>query len=210
MSPSSSPSHSHSHSRSQSPTAVDCQWPEINSDYEFSEERVTLGADDDGDVLDELEDTSNYPKLPKPSSVVRESIGMKPGRTGVKGVLRDRNELNALEEMRRRAKIREMNERMERMDLGGMTYLEEKAFDEEAERQHELDAENDWEERRRTRMEFRTGRFGHLREIGVSNFVGTIENEAPNVWVVVHVYDQVRPFIRYSLFSHKNLTIIVL
>ena len=179
-------------SRSQSPSSIhrraDYQWPEINSDFESSEEKGLVDSNDDQDVLDELEDTSNYPKVSKTTNVVRESIGMGPGRTGVKGVIRDRKEMNTIERERQRVKLKETNERMERMNLGGMTYLEEKAFDEAK----EAEDDNSWEERRKTRMEFRSGKFGHLREIGVSNFVGAIENEAPNVWVVVHLYDRVR------------------
>ncbi|THG96990.1 hypothetical protein EW145_g7681, partial [Phellinidium pouzarii] len=33
------------------------------------------------------------------------------------------------------------------------------------------------------------GRFGHLREVGVNNFVAAVEEEARGVWVVVHLYE---------------------
>jgi hypothetical protein len=145
-------------------------------------------------VLDELEDTSGFPKTKSNrGEVMRESIGMRPGRTGVKGVLRDRREHIDLEKEKRGWKVKEMNERMERMNLGGMTFSEEQAFDEQQKEEGERRTVQgvDWAERRRTKMEMRTGRFGHLREVGVSNFVGAIEDEAPGVWVVVHIYDRV-------------------
>jgi hypothetical protein len=94
-----------------------------------------------------------------------------------------------------------MNERMERMNLGGMNFLEEQAFDEQQKGEGERRAVQvaDWVERRRTKMEMRTGRFGHLREVGVSNFVGTVEDETPEVWFVVHIYNRVS-FHRWFIF----------
>jgi len=179
-----SPSSSPTRSRSSSPTS---RWPEVNSDFESPDENVA-GSDDD--VLDELEDTSGFPKVNKSreDTISRESIGMKPGRTGVKGVIRDRREVVELERERRGRRIKELNKRMESMNLGGMTVEEEKAFDEEEEKRRF--AEEEWDEMRRARKESRSGKFGHLREVGVTNFVSAIEDEDPNVWVVVHIYHQ--------------------
>ena len=88
-----------------------------------------------------------------------------------------------------------MNQKMERMNLGGMTYDEEKEFDEREARRIEMLESIDWRETEQTRSELRSGKFGHLREVGVRNFVSAIDEEAQGVWVVVHIYDQVSSFI---------------
>ena len=96
---------------------------------------------------------------------------MGPGRTGVKGVIRDRNEAAARERSRKGEERAELAARMERANLGGKTFLEE------------LDDPIALEGRQR-------GRFGHLREVGLSGFVPAVEEDR-NVWVVVHIYDPV-------------------
>jgi hypothetical protein len=96
---------------------------------------------------------------------------MGPGRTGVKGVIRDRNEAAARERSRKAEELAELAARMERANLGGKTFLEE------------LDDPITLEGRQR-------GRFGHLREVGLSGFVPAVEEDR-NVWVVVHIYDPV-------------------
>ncbi|KAI9510870.1 hypothetical protein F5148DRAFT_1175618 [Russula earlei] len=98
-----------------------------------------------------------------------DSIGMGPGRTGVKGVIRDRNEAAAREHSRKAEELAELAARMERANMGGMTFLEE--------RNERVGLE------RRER-----GRFGHLREVGLKGFVPAVEEDR-NVWVVVHIYD---------------------
>lgn len=98
-----------------------------------------------------------------------DSIGMGPGRTGVKGVIRDRNEAAARERSRKTEELAELAARMERANLGGKTFLEER------------DGAFTLERRQR-------GRFGHLREVGLEGFVPAVE-EDQNVWVVVHIYD---------------------
>jgi hypothetical protein len=60
---------------------------------------------------------------------------------------------------------------MERANLGGKTFLEERDEPTILERQQR-------------------GRFGHLREVGLKGFVPAVE-ENQNVWVVVHIYDPV-------------------
>ena len=102
-----------------------------------------------------------------------DSIGMGPGRTGVKGVIRDRNEAAARERSRKVEELGELAARMEHANLGGRTFLEE---------QNELDLLEPPER----------GRFGHLREVGLKGFVPAVEDQ--NVWVVVHIYDPVRAF----------------
>lgn len=109
----------------------------------------------------------------------QESIGMGPGRTGVKGVIRDQHEAAALQASRRAREMEEVRRRMERANLGGKTFLEEEA-EKEA-----LDPE------RRTDILGlpKTGRFGHLREVGRGGFVSAVEREDRGVWVVVHLYE---------------------
>ncbi|KAG1829946.1 thioredoxin-like protein [Suillus variegatus] len=109
----------------------------------------------------------------------QESIGMGPGRTGVKGVIRDQHEAAALQASRRAREMEEVRRRMERADLGGKTFLEEEA---------EKDA-LDPEKRTNVLGMPKTGRFGHLREVGRGGFVSAVEREDRGVWVVVHLYE---------------------
>jgi len=97
------------------------------------------------------------------------SIGMGPGRTGVKGVIRDRDEAAARERSKKADELANLAARMDRANLGGKTFLED---------QNES-ATLEWRQR---------GRFGHLREVGWKGFVPAVE-EDQNVWVVVHIYD---------------------
>ena len=113
---------------------------------------------------------------------------MGPGRTGVKGVIRDRNEAAARERSRKAEESAELAARMERANLGGKTFLEER------------DGAVTLERRQR-------GRFGHLREVGLEGFVSAVE-EDQNVWVVVHIYDPVRAFttiLRLAWATHLSL-----
>ena len=50
---------------------------------------------------------------------------MGPGRTGVKGVIRDRAEAESLARAKRAEEIRELNRAMEKASLGGKTWAEE-------------------------------------------------------------------------------------
>jgi len=102
------------------------------------------------------------------------SIGMGPGRTGVKGVIRDRDEAAARERSKKVDELANLAARMERANLGGKTFLED--------------------QNERTTLEWgQRGRFGHLREVGLKGYVPAVE-EDQNVWVVVHIYDPVRAF----------------
>ena len=112
-----------------------------------------------------------------------------PGRTGVKGVIRDRNEVERSTRDKRATEIKELNQNMEKASLTGMTYLEEKA----------LEQDEELEELRfaRVRDNGRTshgggGRFGHLREVGLDGFLKAVEAEERHIWVVVHLYHPVR------------------
>ena len=125
-----------------------------------------------------------------PQDAPEGSIGMGPGRTGVKGVIRDRAEANERARETRAREIKELNQRMEKASLGGKTFLEE-----ERERQIEealleggLLGGNELEGIVPGKGKMR---FGHLREVGVKNFVSSVEKEARDVYVVVHLYDPV-------------------
>jgi len=97
------------------------------------------------------------------------SIGMGPGRTGVKGVIRDHDEAAARERSKKADELTNLAARMERANLGGNTFLED-------------------QNERETLEGRQRGRFGHLREVGLKGFVPAVEDDQ-NVWVVVHIYD---------------------
>ncbi|KAJ3737755.1 thioredoxin-like protein [Lentinula guzmanii] len=121
----------------------------------------------------------------------QESIGMGPGRTGVKGVIRDRDEA---EEINRQKRIHEMDDlrrKMEKGNLGGKTFLEEereKVGDEKVDELvvKEREKEN---ERKDVFGRPREGKFGHLREVDVHNYLSAVEKEERGIWVVVHLYE---------------------
>ena len=134
----------------------------------------------------------------------KESIGMGPGRTGVKGVIRDRNEALSRERDRQKRDIDELNAKLEKSTLGGKTYLDEERekaripgyegkVDELIVKERELmqalkGGKGDKRDMFGRRKE---GRFGHLREVGAEGFVDCIDEDR-GVWVLVHLYDQVR------------------
>jgi len=124
-----------------------------------------------------------------------ESIGMGPGRTGVKGVIRDRNEALEREREKKERELEATRLKMEKANLGGKTYLEEER--EKAARGEKADDLVYGEHEKsqalrhdRTGLQ-KQGRFGHLREIGVKNFLNAVEKEERGIWVVVHLFDPV-------------------
>lgn len=167
--------------RSPSPDAA--KWPDDNDADNYS----------DGD--------GSPRRLPstvqsKPSGGV--GVGI-PGRTGVKGVIRDRNEAERSARDKRTAEIEDLNKRMEKASLTGMTYLEERALepDENGQKFEEITFA-------RVRDNGRTnhgggGRFGHLREVGLEGFLKAVEQEERHVWVVLHLYHSVRFIDLYCL-----------
>ena len=119
---------------------------------------------------------------------------MGPGRTGVKGVIRDRDEANSTARDKRALEIAEINKKMEKASLGGKTFLEEEREREIEKRLREgptrID-EKDYKEKTDAFGRVKEGRFGHLREVGVSGFVDAVEKEERGVWVVLHLYEPV-------------------
>lgn len=114
---------------------------------------------------------------------------MGPGRTGVKGVIRDQHEAHAIQAAKREKEMEALRKRMERGNLGGKTFLEE----EREKRALEGELEDFGLGVRRDMLgRPKEGRFGHLREVGRGGFVAAVEREERGVWVVIHLYEPVR------------------
>jgi len=131
-------------------------------------------------------------KAQKNREAQSESIGMGPGRTGVKGVIRDRDEAAEIQREKRAKESEELRQKMEATDLGGKTFLEEER--EKASRGEKADdlvirEITKTQGKRDVFGQKREGRFGHLREVGIKGFLGAVEKEETDVWVVVHLYD---------------------
>ncbi|KAH8077484.1 hypothetical protein BXZ70DRAFT_696753 [Cristinia sonorae] len=171
------PSRSSSPVRTPSPSspARIAQWPPHDSDEEFD-------YDSDEARRRAIED--------KLQSQNEESIGMGPGRTGVKGVIRDRKEAEANQRSKRAEGVNELNKRMEKASLGGKTWAEEeKERLEEKAREEGKTFEEFVSRGEATSSHDRRGRFGHLREVGLQGYLQAIEGEEKDVWVVMHIYD---------------------
>lgn len=120
---------------------------------------------------------------------------MAPGRTGVKGVIRDRDEAVGLERKKKAREMENIRKRMEAENLGGKTYLQEereKASRGEAQFDDLILKELEKDLMKRDVFGVPRARFGFLREVGVKQFVKAVEQEETGVWVVVHIYDPVR------------------
>lgn len=126
-----------------------------------------------------------------------DAIGMGDGRTGVKGVIRDRDEAEARKREAGRRGAEAARRRMEGMALSARTVEEDAAAERRARARAEGRAASDDEEDEEGRAArtdvwgVQKGRFGHLREVGVRGFVEAVEEER-GVWVVIHLYDPVR------------------
>ncbi|KAJ1305454.1 hypothetical protein OPQ81_000464 [Rhizoctonia solani] len=131
------------------------------------------------------------PESPVDSPQAHNSIGMGPGRTGVKGVIRDRAEARARENSRRAQEMAELNAKLEKTAITARTFKEDEAakkLEDEEQDAKERYRRRRWRELKERAMGGRAG-FGHLREIGVNGFVEAVENESPQTWVVVHIYE---------------------
>ncbi|KZT29589.1 thioredoxin-like protein [Neolentinus lepideus HHB14362 ss-1] len=165
---------SRSPSPERSPSPANTDWPELKDDG---------GSDYDSDKERSKEIDRILSQQQAGSSV---GVGVT-GRTGVKGVIRDKREaeLNAREQKQR--EVDDLNKKMERAALSARTYREE-----EEERMWERQMLEGGE--RNGALDFfgagrkGSGRFGHLREVGVNGFLPAIEEEDRNVWVLVHLY----------------------
>ncbi|KAJ7497515.1 thioredoxin-like protein [Mycena latifolia] len=146
-------------------------------------------SDDDKDYDSDTARRAAFDKHLKEQEKRADSIGMGPGRTGVKGVIRDRDEAEGLERERRARELATMTEKMGKSHLGGKTYLEEEREKGEDADELVLKERERVEERRNVFGFTRQGRFGHLREVGVKGFLSAVEGEAKGTWVVVHLYE---------------------
>lgn len=126
----------------------------------------------------------------------------------MKGVIRDRNEAQAMERDQQSREIDEVQQRMEKSNLGGKTFLEEErvkaALGIEGRVDplvmKELEAAEDWRQDMFGRNQ-EGRRFGHLREVGLKGFVAAVEEKS--VWVVVHIYEPVNiTLISFSLLAY--------
>ena len=155
--------------RSRSPSPTLAQWPTDDSGYDY---------DSDAERRKAIERTIG-------AEAQHESVGVGvPGRTGVKGVIRDSKEAAANARAKRNEELRALNRAMEKASLGGKTWAEE---------ERERIALKAFQEGQPTHagQSSRKGRFGHLREVGVQGYVQAVEGEERNIWVVVHIYDPV-------------------
>lgn len=115
---------------------------------------------------------------------------MGPGRTGVKGVIRDRAEAVAKERAKKSMEVSALNRKLEQTSLaaGGRTWEED---ENDRRRREGLDPIG---EGRDVRADT-TKKFGYLREVGTANYVSAVED--PHGKVVVHIYDQVCSNVLY-------------
>ncbi|KIJ58508.1 hypothetical protein HYDPIDRAFT_163282 [Hydnomerulius pinastri MD-312] len=147
---------------------------------------VSFASNDSFDSTDEKNGRNGN----APADPVHESIGMGPGRTGVKGVIRDQHEAQAIQAAKRGKEMEAVRKRMERANLGGKTFLEEER---EKRALEGGDGEDEGEAKGGMRRDVlgrpKEGRFGHLREVGRAGFVSAVEREERGVWVVVHLYE---------------------
>lgn len=177
------PSRSSSPVRSRSPSPTLAQWPTEDSGYDYDSDAERRKA-----IERHIGDDAQ-----------QESVGVGvPGRTGVKGVIRDSREAAATARAKRNNDLRALNRAMEKASLGGKTWAEE---------ERERLARKAFEEGRRpehAEESTRRVRFGHLREVGVRGYVQAVEGEERNIWVVVHIYDPVsglfNPF--HAFYEH--------
>ncbi|KAG8911444.1 hypothetical protein FRC01_005714, partial [Tulasnella sp. 417] len=151
--------------------------------------------------------TTNAANAAEPA---QESIGLGPGRTGVKGVIRDREEARSRDLERIQKEMEDLAVRQQKMDFSAPSYFEEldqqraSSSSVKEDQKREGDAWGGIEEWRRRRIEElkaggRVGGaaggaggvplYGHLREVGVGGFVEAVEKVPKEVWVVVHIYD---------------------
>lgn len=156
--------------RSRSPSPRIAQWPNDDSEFDY---------DSDAERRRAIEE-----KIAKQQDQ-QDSIGMGPGRTGVKGVIRDRNEAAEHARTKRAQGVDAMNRAMEKASLGGLTWAEEERL-RVAEKAREEGQPAEAESRR---APLSKGRFGHLREVGERGYVQAVETEERSVWIVVHIYD---------------------
>jgi hypothetical protein len=166
-------------------------------------------SDNEKDYDSDTARRATFDKHLKEQEKQADSIGMGPGRTGVKGVIRDRDEAEGMKREKRARELAIVMQNMEKSHLGGKTYLEEEREKGEDADELVLKERERLEERRDVFGQTRQGKFGHLREVGIKGYLSAVEGEARGIWVVVHLYDPVSsPLIlnnQVSYFYDKSL-----
>lgn len=196
------PARSSSPTRSASPDE-DPGWHDDEYIAEQQKQYQEKGLDYDSDSA-----RRDVIKSRKEKEVQPGSIGMGPGRTGVKGVIRDRDEAVEIHRERRAKEAEELRKKMEASNLGGKTFLEEErekvVQGEKADDLVRGEIEKTQQGKRDMFGKKREGLFGHLREVGLKGFVAAVEKEEKGVWVVVHLYDSVSQSLSlpHSFNSH--------
>jgi hypothetical protein len=178
--------------RSRSPSPTRSASPDWDRDYTHDEEYDASTA----------KNAQIEKMLGGPTDVAAEEGGIGvgvQGRTGVKGVIRDRAEAEARTKQKRSRDASDLAKRMERSALTGRTWKEDEAaakLERALENGTQLseDEDEDDDNGRKDVWGAPKGRFGHLREVGISGFVGAVEDER-GTWVLVHLYDAVSPFL---------------
>jgi len=183
------PARSSSPARSASPDE-DPGWHDDEYIAEQQKQYQEKGLDYDSDTA-----RRDLIKARKDKEVQPGSIGMGPGRTGVKGVIRDRDEAVEIHRERRAKEAEELRKKMEASNLGGKTFLEEErekiVQGEKADDLVRGEIEKTQQGKQDMFGKKREGLFGHLREVGLKGFVAAVEKEEKGIWVVVHLYDSV-------------------
>lgn len=139
-----------------------------------------------GDLSDSDISDSQFGMPSRPSNSATQVDSPQNG-TGVKSVIRDRNEAARRDREKHIEHVRSINHRLEKMALITTTY----AQDEELrllEKATEEGLSQDQGISKRM-LSQRPGRFGHLREIGPSGFIDAIDGAPKDTWVVLHIYD---------------------
>jgi hypothetical protein len=180
-----------SSSSSPRPSSPDAGW---------HDEDLNLPDMDDADYDSDMARRKAFNAQSKAQENQQDSIGMGPGRTGVKGVIRDREDAEGFRLEKKAREMDELRTRMEKSGLGGKTFLEEEReraglgverVDALVVKEMERETALRGEERKDVFGRRRTGKFGHLREVGLKGFLSAVESEEKGVWVVVHLHEPV-------------------
>ncbi|KAJ6596656.1 thioredoxin-like protein [Mycena sp. CBHHK59/15] len=158
-------------------------------DAGWHDDELDLSSDNEKDYDSDTARRAAFDKHLKEQERHQDHVGMGPGRTGVKGVIRDRDEAEGMERAKRARELGAVMKKLEKSHLGGKTFLEEEREKGEDADELVLKERERMEERRNVFGHTRQGRFGHLREVGVNGFLSAVEGEARGVWVVVHLYE---------------------
>lgn len=168
-------------------------------------------SDTDEDDEGYIASSKHNPK--RSPSPQHESIGMGPGRTGVKGVIRDRNEAREIQKekalLERQVQVKKqkqqdfsVNDYFTELDLSGANETDAR----EGDAWQGIEA---WRKRRMDELKASSSAgamFGHLREVGVGGYVEAVEKVPRDIWVVLHIYDPVSRSISFERLDRCKST----